>query len=132
MRYILTFLIALFGFSSVLFAFEQPLKDVYQEQRAKDIFKSLRCEVCAGQSILDSDSDFAKSARELIRDEISKGLNDEQIFDTLKKNYGQQIMFKPPFDGQTVMLWLVPFALIFLGFIFVVFMLRKNKMEEPA
>jgi len=132
MRYIITFFIALFGFSSVLFAFEQPLKDVYQEQRAKEIFRSLKCEVCKGQTILDSESDFAKAARELIRQKIEEGKNDEQIYDVLKRNYGQQIMFKPPFDGQTVLLWLTPFILIFIGFIVVVFVLRKNKIDEPV
>jgi cytochrome c-type biogenesis protein CcmH len=132
MRYIITFLIALFGFSSVLFAFEQPLKDVYQEQRAKDIFRSLKCEVCKGQTILDSESEFAASARELIRQKILEGKNDEQIYDILKTNYGQQIMFKPPFDEETILLWLMPFILIFAGFMIVVFVLRKNKMDEPA
>jgi cytochrome c-type biogenesis protein CcmH len=131
MRYILALILALFSFSSVLYAVEQPIKDAYQEQRAKDIFKSLKCEVCQGQSILDSESDFAKSARSLIRQKIEAGLNDEQIYDTLKNSYGQQIMFKPPFDGQTVILWLIPFMLVFAGFITVVCVLRKNK-EEPA
>ncbi len=127
MRYILTFLIALFGFSSVLYAIEQPLKDVYKEQHAKEIFKSLKCEVCKGQSVLDSDSDFARSARELIRQKISEGQNDEQIYDVLKANYGEQIMFKPPFNEKTILLWLIPFMLVFSGFIAVIFVLRKNK-----
>lgn len=132
MRYILLLAMTLFGFSSVLFAVEQPLRDVYKEQRAKEIFKSLRCAVCEGQSVLDSNSEFAKSVRAFVRENVNKGMDDEQVYDVLKSNYGQQIMFKPPFDGETALLWLLPFALIFVGFIVVIFVLRRNKQDQTS
>ena len=129
MRYILIFLISLLSFSSVLMALEQPLKDVYQEQRAKEIFKSLKCAVCAGQSVQDSDSEFAKSVRSFVRENISRGLNNEQVYDILRNNYGAQIMFKPPFDGKTALLWLAPFILILIGFLVVISVLKRNKAQ---
>jgi cytochrome c-type biogenesis protein CcmH len=129
MRYLIAIILAYFSFNTVLFAFEEPLKDAYQEQRAKEIFKSLKCEVCQGQSVLDSESDFAKSVKMLVRENISKGLDDEHVYDVLKENYGQQISFRPPFDGETALLWLLPFILIFAGFIAVILVLRRNKLE---
>ncbi len=127
MRYILMLMIAFFGSTSMLMAFEEPLKDAYQEQRAKGIFKALKCEVCAGQSVMDSNSEFAVSARSLVRDKILAGMNDEQIYDTLRNNYGDQIMFKPAFEGNTILLWLIPFILVFAGFIIVLLVLRMNR-----
>ena len=120
---------AFFGSTSMLMAFEEPLRDVYQEQRAKDIFKSLRCAVCEGQSVLDSESDFAKAVRSLVREKISLGLNDEQVYDTLKGSYGKQIMFRPALEGSTLVLWLMPFMLIFGGFVIVLLVLRKNRRD---
>jgi len=115
------------SFSSVLYAFEEPLKNVYQEKRSKEIFKSLRCAVCAGQSIDDSDTQFARSIRSLVRTKVAQGSTDEQIYDLLKHSYGEAIMFRPPFNDATALLWILPFALIFLGFISVIFVLRKSK-----
>jgi cytochrome c-type biogenesis protein CcmH len=127
MRYLALFLMTLFSFSTVLFALEEPLKDALLEKQAKEIFKSLKCEVCEGQSVLDSESDFAKSARNLVRDMLEKGFNQEQIYDALKSNYGESIMFKPPFNSSTILLWILPFMLIFIGAIAVIINLKKSK-----
>ncbi len=132
MRYVIMFLFSLMGFSSVLMAVEQPLKDVYQEQRAKEVFRSLKCAECEGQSVQDSESAFAKAVRAYVRENIAKGFNDEQVYDKLKANYGSQIMFEPPFDGKTALLWLAPFMLIFAGFMVVIFVLRKNRAPESV
>lgn len=129
MRYIFLFFMSLFSFSTVLFALEEPLKDVMLEKQAKEIFKSLKCEVCEGQSILDSESEFAKSARNLVREKIQQGYNQEQIYDSLKDSYGESIMFKPPFTPQTALLWLLPFVLVFFGAIVVIFNLKKSKQN---
>jgi len=129
MRYILTLFIVFFGWTSMLYAVEYPLKDVYQEGRANDIFRSLKCEVCEGQSVQDSESAFAKAVRGLVREKISSGLNDQQIYDVLKNNYGNKIMFRPPFEGSTVLLWLLPFVLVFCGFVIVLVVLRKNRKD---
>jgi cytochrome c-type biogenesis protein CcmH len=129
MKKLLVCLVIIFGFSSVIFAFEQPLKDAFSEQRAKDIFKSIKCAVCQGQSVLDSESDFAKSVRSLVREKISAGASDEQVYDFLKSNYGEKIMFKPIFDEKTALLWLLPFLLIFVGFIIVVLVLKRKPKQ---
>lgn len=118
---------SLFSFSTVLFALEEPLKDALLEKQAKEIFKSLKCEVCEGQSVLDSESDFAKSARNLVREKLEKGFNQEQIYDALKSNYGESIMFKPPFNSFTILLWILPFTLVFAGAMAVIVSLKKSK-----
>ncbi len=120
-------MLVFFGSTSMFMAFEEPLKDAYQEQRAKDRFKSLKCEVCAGQSVADSNSEFAVAVRSLVREKIAGGANDEQLYDALKSNYGEQIMFKPAFEDSTILLWLMPFILIFAGFVIVLIVLRKNR-----
>ena len=78
------------------------------------IAKNLRCLICQGQSVYDSDSEFATSLKLVIRNKIQEGLNEEQIYSFLKTKYGEWILYDPVFNRNTYFLWLLP-ILIFLA-----------------
>ena len=78
------------------------------------IAKNLRCLICQGQSVHDSDSEFAISLKLVIRNKIQEGLSEEQIYSFLKMKYGEWILYDPVFNRNTYFLWLMP-ILIFLA-----------------
>ena len=79
-----------------------------------NIAKNLRCLICQGQSVYDSDSEFALSLKLVISNKISEGMTEEQIYSFLKKKYGEWILYDPVFNKNTYFLWLLP-LLIFLA-----------------
>ena len=79
------------------------------------IAKNLRCLICQGQSVYDSQSDFALSVKELINNRIEDGDNDEDIYKYLKTKYGDWIMYDPQLNKNTILLWLLPLILFIFG-----------------
>tara|TARA_B100000579_G_scaffold361468_1_gene319179 strand:+ start:56 stop:427 length:372 start_codon:yes stop_codon:yes gene_type:complete len=79
------------------------------------ISKNIRCLICQGQSIYDSQSDFAESMKILIEKKLNEGLNEDQVYEFLKKRYGQWITYNPDFNKNTFILWLLPILLFFVG-----------------
>ena len=80
-----------------------------------DITKNLRCLVCQGQSIYDSDSEFAISLKLVIKDKIEQGLSEEQIYSFLTDKYGEWILYDPQFNKNTYLLWFLPLLILLLG-----------------
>ena len=78
------------------------------------IAKNLRCLICQGQSVYDSDSEFAISLKLVIKNKIQEGMSEEQIYSFLKIRYGEWILYDPVFNRNTYFLWLLP-ILIFLA-----------------
>ena len=79
------------------------------------ILKNIRCLICQGQSVYDSESDFANSIKLVVEKKISDGLSEEQIYDFLKIKYGQWIVYEPEFNKNTLILWLLPILLFLIG-----------------
>tara|TARA_B100001741_G_scaffold277927_1_gene249629 strand:- start:211 stop:582 length:372 start_codon:yes stop_codon:yes gene_type:complete len=79
------------------------------------ISKNLRCLICQGQSIYDSQSDFAVSMKLLIKNKIQKGLSEKEIYDFLIDKYGEWIVYDTKFNKNTFILWGLPVLLFFLG-----------------
>ena len=79
------------------------------------ISKNLRCVVCQGQSIYDSQSDFAVSIKLLINNKIEDGLSETEIYEFLKDKYGEWIIYDTSFNKKTFILWGLPVLLFFLG-----------------
>ena len=92
------------------------LADARQEAAARDLMLSVRCLVCQGQSIADSDADMAADMRAMIRRRIAAGEKPEAIRAWLIERYGNWVSYKPVFDAQTALLWMMPFALMGAGF----------------
>ena len=79
------------------------------------ISKNIRCLICQGQSIYDSQSDFAVSVKLFIRKKIEAGLNEDEIYTILKNKYGEWITYNPEFNKKTYILWILPILLFLIG-----------------
>ena len=117
-KYFIVILILLnFNFS---FAQDQDLQN--------KITKNLRCLICQGQSVYDSDSEFANSVKILVDQKLSEGLNENQIYSYLKDKYGEWILYNPDFNKNTYFLWLLPILMFLIGgaIILKLFIMKKN------
>ena len=94
---------------------EEFLKDPKQELRARNISKNVRCLVCQNQSIDESSAPLAKDLRMIIRNKITEGLTDKEVYKFLTNRYGDFILLNPPFKTSTMMLWALPFVLFFIA-----------------
>ena len=92
------------------------------------ITKNLRCLICQGQSVYDSDSEFANSLKMLVKIKLNEGLSEKQIYDFLKNKYGDWILYNPGFNKNTYFLWLLPILMFLLGgaIIIRVFIFKKK------
>ena len=79
------------------------------------ISKNLRCLICQGQSVYDSQSDFALSMKVLISKKIKEGKSEKQIYDYLKNQYGEWIVYEPEFNKKNLILWIFPLILFIFG-----------------
>lgn len=120
-------LIAILFFASTSFAakIEQPLPDATQEQTARTIFHELKCVVCEGQSLADSDATLAGQMRDHVRRLVREGKTEAQILDEFRQSYGDKILLTPPVEPTTILLWLAPLFLLAIGFIVVLRATRK-------
>jgi cytochrome c-type biogenesis protein CcmH len=91
------------------------MRDPALEARARALSRDLRCMVCQNQSIDDSDAPLARDLRLLVRERIGAGDTDKQVIDFLVARYGAFVLLKPPFEAQTLVLWLLPPALLLAG-----------------
>ena len=103
-----------------------------KNERVDKISKNLRCLICQGQSIYDSQSDFALSVRDLISKKIDEGEKDDNIYKYLKLKYGDWIVYEPELNKNTVLLWILPLILFIFGglliFRKVIIKLNKNNV----
>ena len=89
------------------------------------ISKNLRCLICQGQSVFDSDSDFANSMKIFISQKIDEGYLEDEIYSLLIKKYGQWIVYDPGLSKNTFLLWLIPLLLFILGGVIISIRLYK-------
>ena len=95
--------------------FSQLKSDEKNKKIKSKILKNVRCLICQGQSVYDSESDFATSIKLVVEKKISDGLSEEKIYDFLKIKYGQWIVYEPEFNKNTLILWLLPILLFLIG-----------------
>jgi cytochrome c-type biogenesis protein CcmH len=108
------------------------LKDAAQEAQARDLFRELRCMVCQNQSIDDSDAPLAKDLRTLVRERVAAGESNDEIKDFLVARYGNFVLLKPPFAGETLVLWATPVAILLIGGAVALLAFRRRRAIEPA
>jgi cytochrome c-type biogenesis protein CcmH len=91
------------------------------------ITKNLRCLICQGQSVYDSDSEFANSMKVLVDKKLNEGFSEKQIYDFFKEKYGEWILYDPELNKNTYILWLLPILIFLIGGAIVVknFKIRK-------
>jgi cytochrome c-type biogenesis protein CcmH len=91
---------------------DEILADPKLEKRAREISAELRCLVCQNQSIDDSNAPLARDLRLLVRERIRAGDSDRQVMQYVVDRYGKFVLLKPPFDAQTLLLWLAPLLVL--------------------
>ncbi|MFL2853161.1 MAG: cytochrome c-type biogenesis protein CcmH [Candidatus Pelagibacter sp.] len=91
------------------------ITSTYSEEQTINITKSLRCLICQGQTIHESNSDFAESMKKYIKSELEKGKTNEEIFLSLVEKYGQWIVYDPGISRNTLLLWSLPLLLFLIG-----------------
>ena len=92
------------------------------------ITKNLRCLICQGQSVYDSDSEFAISIKTLVDKKLEEGFSETQIYDFFKEKYGDWILYDPELNKNTYILWLLPILIFLIGgaIIAKTFIIKKN------
>ena len=92
------------------------------------ITKNLRCLICQGQSVYDSDSEFANSIKIIINKKLDEGQSENQIYDFLEGKYGEWILYDPKFGKSTYFLWLLPILIFMIGgaILLKLFIIKKN------
>jgi cytochrome c-type biogenesis protein CcmH len=98
----------------------------YEVLKSK-ILKNIRCLICQGQSVFDSESDFALSINLIVEKKINEGLSEEQIYEFLKEKYGDWILYEPQLNKNTYILWILPILLFLFGG-FIIF--RKLNIQK--
>ena len=88
--------------------------DKYSDLENK-IFKNLRCLICQGQSIYDSQSDFSESMKIVVRKNLQEGMSEKEIYNFLKNKYGEWVLYDPQLNKGTYVLWSLPLILFLLG-----------------
>mgnify|MGYP001157232161 FL=1 len=108
MKFLRFFLIVIlsFSFSNV---------NAQENDKRNNITKNLRCLICQGQSIYDSDSEFANSLKIVVDKKLQEGLSEDQIYEYFKIKYGEWILYDPSLNKNTYILWLLPILIFLIG-----------------
>jgi cytochrome c-type biogenesis protein CcmH len=111
---------------------EETILDAAGEQRVKALAQELRCLVCQNQTIADSNADLAIDLRTQIREQIQAGKTDHQIKDYMVARYGDFVLYKPPVQSNTLLLWIAPFVLLIGAVAFLFWQLAKRRKLTVA
>ena len=110
---------------SQLFAGNIDLNEKQLIDKTREVSQNIRCLVCQNQSIDESNSELAKDLRILIKEKVSKGFNNKEIYNYLSKRYGDYILLNPPLKTNTLLLWFLPFLILILGSILMFRFIKK-------
>ena len=97
------------------------------DHKVKKLTIELRCMTCQNQSVYDSDSEFSKDIKILVKEKLKGGLSEKEIKDFLSERYGEYILFKPYFNSKNLLLWLFPFVLVIVSMLVLI---KKSKKAE--
>ena len=112
----------------LLVGFSNSKSDEKNDELKNKILKNIRCLICQGQSVYDSESEFASSIKLIVNKKVKDGLKEEQIYLFLREKYGDWVIYDPQLNKNTYILWLLPLLLFLLGgAIIVKKILKKNE-----
>ena len=92
-----------------------------------NIFKNLRCLICQGQSVADSNSEFAQTIKLVVKDKIQEGKTENEIYKFLIEKYGEWIVYKPQLNKANSMLWFLPYFVFIVGGVMIFLLLKKRR-----
>ena len=102
------------------------------DQRVYDVASQLKCPVCQGESVADSSSGIAQQMRGVIRKQLQSGKSEQGVIQYFVNNYGEQIAWSPPWQGFSLLAWLVPIGLLMGGVLLLFFTLRSWRDSYPT
>lgn len=105
----------------------EALEDPVLEARAREISRNVRCLVCRGEDIDESNAELAGDLRKLVRERLVAGDTDDQVFEYLRGRYGDYVLMTPPVNKQTALLWLLPVGVFAGGVLVVTLHVRRRK-----
>lgn len=130
-RLLLGLFLALLALPALAIGVDEPLPDPALEAKAREISRGLRCLVCQNQSIEDSNAPLATDLRRIVRERVTAGDDEPAVQAYLVERYGQWVLLRPPFEPQTWVLWLSPFAILVLGAT-VILIRRRRPVPDVA
>ena len=95
--------------------FSQLKSDEINNELKNRILKNIRCLICQGQSVHDSESDFASSIKLIVNKKINNGMSEDQVYKFLREKYGDWVIYDPQLNKNTYILWLLPLLLFLVG-----------------
>ena len=96
------------------------------EEDVKKITSKLRCMTCQNQTIYDSDADFSKDIKKIVKNKLQNNATEKDIIDFLIKRYGEYIVFEPQKNKRNIFLWYFPFVFMAISLAFFIFRIKKN------
>jgi cytochrome c-type biogenesis protein CcmH len=111
---------------------DAPLEDPKLESQAVELSKTIRCVVCQGESIYDSNAVIAQDLRKLIRARLLSGEKPQDIRDYIVSSYGDYVLLSPPFKESTYLLWLLPLFFLMIGGGAFYLWVRGNEKAKPT
>ena len=131
MKQILIFLLCLIPVFACAGEARDIAEDPVLEKRMVGLAENLRCLVCQNESLASSHAELAEDLRREVREQMKKGMTDQQIIDYLVSRYGDFVLYNPPVKSYTLLLWGGPFLLFLLGGVGLFFQLRKRRDSVP-
>ena len=101
------------------------------DQRVYNVGSQLKCPVCQGESVADSPSAIAQQMRGAIRKQLQSGKSEQEVIQYFVSNYGEQIAWSPPWQGFSLLTWLIPIGLLMGGMLLLFFTLRNWRTSPP-
>jgi cytochrome c-type biogenesis protein CcmH len=101
------------------------------DQRVQEVGGQLKCPICQGESVADSPSLLAQQMRSVIRQQLQAGKSEQEVIQFFVSRYGEQIVWSPPWQGFTLLAWLVPIVLLLGGVVLLFFTLRDWHALAP-
>jgi len=117
-------------FFIVCIFFASPMQASNDQARLLEVYKNLRCLVCQGQSIADSNSDFAATIKLVVQDQFNEGKTEDEIYKFLISKYGEWIVYQPTLNKNNFLLWAIPYAALFFGGFVTLLVLRGAKNNK--
>ena len=99
----------------LLSGFFELKSDEKNSDLTNKILKNIRCLICQGQSVYDSESEFASTIKLIVNKKINEGLEEDRIYEFLREKYGDWIIYDPKLGKNTYILWLLPLLLFLIG-----------------
>ena len=111
--------------SHLTFADEIIPKTNLITNNTREIAQNIKCLVCQNQSIDESNSELAKDLKNLIKEKLESGLNENEVYSFLSERYGDSILLKPPLNTNTILLWFLPFIILVFSSIYITKFFKK-------